>query len=92
MKTFGERVRFYRIRQGLTQVELAERLGVTDASVCQVERRSGEPHQRTLEAYARALHVFPHVLVDDNPPRVMFAKIGKHRRGPWRTQHMEQSS
>lgn len=42
---------------GLTQVELAERLGISQASVSQLESeaRDGDPQLSSLERYAKAL-------------------------------------
>lgn len=59
-KTSGERIRAERLRQGLTQKELAQRAGVTETSVRHVERSSGRKRaMKTTSArrYAEALGV-----------------------------------
>lgn len=40
MKTFGERIRELRKEKGLSQFELAERVGLNQSALCQVEKRN----------------------------------------------------
>jgi transcriptional regulator with XRE-family HTH domain len=61
----GERLRRQRMRRALTQAELAERAGVTTATVARIERDEIEPRMTTLRKLAQALEVDPAELVDD---------------------------
>jgi transcriptional regulator with XRE-family HTH domain len=56
--TIGQRIKIARIRHRLTQVQLAERIGISKTSLSQIE--SGEttdPRMSTLIALADALHI-----------------------------------
>ena len=61
----GEKLRRQRTRRALTQAELAERAGVTTATVARIERDEIEPRMTTLRKLAAALEVDPADLVDD---------------------------
>jgi transcriptional regulator with XRE-family HTH domain len=60
----GERLRRQRTRRALTQAELAERAGVTTATVARIERDEIEPRMTTLRKLAQALEVDPAELVE----------------------------
>ena len=67
-KTFGENMRIWRKRRGMTQTDLAEKLGITIQSVCRYENSSAEevrPARR--ESIARALDVSVQALTGDSP-------------------------
>lgn len=51
----GELIRSLRLRQGLTQLQLAEIIGVSDKAVSKWERGNGAPDIATLPALAAAL-------------------------------------
>jgi transcriptional regulator with XRE-family HTH domain len=51
------------MRRALTQAELAERAGVTTATVAQIERDEIEPRMTTLRKLADGLEVDPAELV-----------------------------
>jgi transcriptional regulator with XRE-family HTH domain len=55
----GERVRLLRERQALTQVELAERAGVSAAAILRIERGTHQARPSTIRKLARALGVKP---------------------------------
>jgi transcriptional regulator with XRE-family HTH domain len=61
----GERLKRQRTRRALTQAELAERAGVTTATVARIERDEIEPRMTTLRKLADALNVDPAELVED---------------------------
>lgn len=65
MVHIGERLRKQRTRRALTQVELAERSGVTTATVARIERDEIEPRMTTLRKLAHGLEVDPAELVED---------------------------
>lgn len=51
----GARIRAARIAAGLTQAEVAERLGVTSARICNIEHNRGGLSWEALRDLARAL-------------------------------------
>ncbi len=59
----GERLKEVRTRRLLTQEELAEKAGVSAATIVNVERNNQEPHFRTIRKLAKALGVEPEDLV-----------------------------
>lgn len=63
MKTFSERLRFYRIANGLSQSKLADRVGLTVQSYNNYEVRGYEPRYEILIKLAIALNVDVNTLV-----------------------------
>jgi transcriptional regulator with XRE-family HTH domain len=61
----GEKLKQIRTRRLLTQEELAEKAGVSAATVVNVERNNQEPHFRTIRKLAKALAVDPTELLGD---------------------------
>ena len=61
----GERLKYLRVRQALTQEELAAKAGIGKNTVNRIERNITEPHMSTLRKLAQALGVEPHKLVDE---------------------------
>jgi transcriptional regulator with XRE-family HTH domain len=61
----GEKLKEARIRRLLTQEELAEKAGVSAATVVNIERNNQEPHFRTIRKLAKALDVDPTELLGD---------------------------
>ena len=59
----GEQLKKLRTLRALTQAEVAERAGVTTATVARVERNEIEPRMTTLRKLAAALEVDPAELV-----------------------------
>ena len=59
----GEQLKKLRTLRALTQAEVAERAGVTTATVARVERNEIEPRMTTLRKLAAALEVDPGELV-----------------------------
>jgi DNA-binding XRE family transcriptional regulator len=47
----------WRIHKGLSQAELAERMGVSQPAVAQMEKADSSPQKRTLQKAARALGI-----------------------------------
>jgi len=54
----------WRTYKGLSQSELAERMGITQPSVAQMERAGAKLQKRTLEKAATALSVQPEQLTE----------------------------
>jgi transcriptional regulator with XRE-family HTH domain len=59
---FGDRLRRLRMRDALTQVELAEKAGINPATVAYLEQSVRLPRMPTIRKLARALGVRPAVL------------------------------
>jgi len=59
----GENLKRLRTLRALTQAEVAERAGVTTATVARAERDELEPRMTTLRKLAAALEVDPAELV-----------------------------
>lgn len=72
--TVGERIKYRRKQLGLTQEELAKRLGIiSKASVCSIENRKTAPKAETVLQYADALETTAAWLYgwdDDTPPEM----------------------
>jgi transcriptional regulator with XRE-family HTH domain len=65
MVKIGKNVKHYRIREALTQRQLAHKANVTEATLSRVERDTIEPHMSTVRKLADALGVHPSKLVED---------------------------
>ncbi len=66
MSSTGEKLKRLRRGNGLTQVELADKAGVSQSTIAQIE--TGErktPHPRTLTKLSEALGVEPFELLED---------------------------
>ena len=61
----GEKLKEARTKRLLTQEELAEKAGVSAATVVNVERNNQEPHFRTIRKFAKALDVDPTELLGE---------------------------
>jgi transcriptional regulator with XRE-family HTH domain len=61
----GTRLRRLRQREALTQDDLAQKAGLTTATVARAERNERQPHMTTLRKLADALGVHPSALIED---------------------------
>ena len=61
----GENLKATRTRRLLTQDELAERAGVSQSTIANIERDNAEPQFRTIRKLAKALNVDPTELLGD---------------------------
>ncbi|MDP9474499.1 MAG: helix-turn-helix domain-containing protein [Actinomycetota bacterium] len=59
----GEKLKQVRSRRLLTQDELAQKAGVSQSTVANIERNNAEPQFRTIRKLAKALGVDPTELV-----------------------------
>jgi transcriptional regulator with XRE-family HTH domain len=59
----GSRLKELRLQKFLTQVELAERAGISQRAITQIERDRVEPHITTMRKLAAALGVEPQELM-----------------------------
>ncbi|BCS54496.1 helix-turn-helix domain-containing protein [Geobacter sp. SVR] len=67
----GARLRAFRKRRGLTQEQLAERIGVTFQQVQQYERGSSRLNAERLQQIASALDIPVGALFDDKDERAL---------------------
>lgn len=63
--TTGQKIKAARLKAGMTQAELAKKLGVAYQNIGQFERDVRKPKIDTLERIAAALGVFPTELLSD---------------------------
>lgn len=63
MVRIGDNLKRIRVSKALTQVEVAERAGISPSTVVLVERNQSEPHMSTVRKLAKALGVEPSELV-----------------------------
>jgi len=69
MSTFGEKLRFLRQRAGLTQRQLAERLGYTDHShIALIEQNKRNPTVELVLKVSDMFHVTADQLIRDSLP------------------------
>jgi transcriptional regulator with XRE-family HTH domain len=61
----GDRLKTLRVRRALTQLELADRAGVSSNTLNRIELNKAEPHMSTLRKLAKALDVDPSELVGE---------------------------
>jgi transcriptional regulator with XRE-family HTH domain len=63
----GEQLRNIRTRRLLTQDELADKAGVSQSTIANIERNHAEPQFRTIRKLAKALDVDPTELLGELP-------------------------
>ena len=67
--SFGERLKKFRKKAGLTQEELADIIGVEHNSISRWEKTTDIPKVQNLQALAKALNVSESDLLNDLPPQ-----------------------
>jgi len=60
----GYRIRFYRLRAGITQKELADQCGLNESTVRNYELGNRTPKNDVMDKIADALNIDPHALYD----------------------------
>jgi len=65
LKVFGFNLKVLRMKKGLTQFQLAEKLNVHEKHICKVETGKQNVTLKTLEKIAKALEVEPSVLLEN---------------------------
>jgi transcriptional regulator with XRE-family HTH domain len=55
----GEELKRWRLRRAMTQIQLAERCGLSPATIVRIERSQREPQPSTLRKLADALDIDP---------------------------------
>ena len=66
--TLGERIQYYRKRDGLSQEQLAEALGVSRQAVSKWELNDAQPELDKVLAMARLFRVSTDTLLGNEPP------------------------
>ena len=59
MVLIGEELKRWRMRRAMTQIQLAERCGLSPATIVRIERNQREPQPSTLRKLADALDIDP---------------------------------
>ena len=80
MKTIGDRIKEKRKEMGLTQLQLAERLGVTDRAVSKWEQNEGNPDFSILPALANTLGMTLDYLISGVEPAVNLEDMDAEKR------------
>lgn len=65
MVKIGAKVRFERMAQTMTQVQLAQKAGISQAALVRIERNEADPHVSTIRKLSDALGVDPRELLED---------------------------
>lgn len=63
--SFGDNLKTIRTNAGMTRVELAKKLGISDRSIGVWERNEKQPTLKSINSLAQALNVSPAALVED---------------------------
>ncbi len=66
MKKFGKKLRILRQRQGLSQTQLGDMLGIKQSHVGKIERGENMPSVEVLVKITQLLNVSADVLITDN--------------------------
>ena len=65
LKIFGFNLKVLRMKNGLTQFQLAEKLNVHEKHICNIETGKQNVTLKTLEKIAKALEVEPSILLEN---------------------------
>lgn len=60
---YMDKLKEIRLARGMTQQQLADAIGITDAAVCQHESGAREPNIETIMKYCEVLHCTPNDLM-----------------------------
>lgn len=71
----GDRIKYFRKSKGLTQLELAEKIGVTQSAITFWEKGKGIPNLKNMVAIAEALSVTIYILCDDETFEAIRKKV-----------------
>lgn len=78
--SIGLKIRELRQRKGLTQHELAKRLGVSDSIIAMYEADKRNPSFENLMAIAEEFHVSAHDIIDDGRELSPEAQLPEDKR------------
>lgn len=71
MSSIGDKIRDLRKNRGLTQAQLAERLGVSQQTIGQWETGKSSPKIQSINKLAQALGVYASALIDSSGSSVL---------------------
>ncbi len=63
---FSKNLKYYRIKESLRQEDLAEKIGLTDKYISDLERSKFSPSLETIEKLANALNITADILLKDD--------------------------
>jgi transcriptional regulator with XRE-family HTH domain len=61
----GDKLKYERIAQTMTQEQLAKKAGISAAALVRIERNQADPHVSTIRKLADALGVEPRTLLEN---------------------------
>ena len=64
--TFSRNLKYYRIKENLRQEDLAEKVGLTDKYISDLERAKFSPSLETIEKLAYSLNISPDLLLKED--------------------------
>jgi len=67
MNQYGQRIKLIRDKRGMSQIQLAEMLGVDPSHICRIEKGKGTCSISLLQKLATALGVSVADLLDETP-------------------------
>ena len=79
MAAIGERIALARLNAGLTQKQLAEKLGTSESYISQYERNKRNPKTDTIQRIAEALNVEIEELVDSETAKAIRGAIAEEK-------------
>ncbi|MFV0441688.1 MAG: helix-turn-helix domain-containing protein [Lachnospirales bacterium] len=74
--TVNEKIKYYRLNNGLTQKELAERSGVSEISIRKYEAGDRNPKPEQIKKIADALGIGANLLMDFNLKDIQLETVG----------------
>lgn len=63
---FSKNLKYYRIKESFRQEDLAEKIGLTDKYISDLERSKFSPSLETIEKLANALNITADILLKDD--------------------------
>lgn len=63
---FSQNLKYYRIKKNLRQEDVAEKVGLTDKYISDLERAKFSPSLETIEKIANALDMDAYLLIKEN--------------------------
>lgn len=63
---FSKNLKYYRIKESFRQEDLAEKIGLTDKYISDLERAKFSPSLETIEKLANALNITADILLKDD--------------------------
>lgn len=66
MQSIGKNLEFFRKQQGITQAELAKRIGITRQAINSIEHDITVPNLRTAAAIAKVLGISLESIANEN--------------------------